>query len=147
MGQVQVRTERVVRGAADKVYAAIADYTETRPEVLPDNYSEYEVREGGKGEGTTVHWKLQATQKRSRDCLIKVTEPGAHTLVETDANSTLVTTWTVRPEGGDRARIRVETTWSGASGVAGFFEKTFAPLGMRRIYEALLTKLEGKLLA
>lgn len=145
MGQVRVTTERVIDGSADQVFAAIADYTETRPKVLPSNYRDYEVRDGGSGAGTRVHWTLQATEKRVRDCLVTVTEPSPRTLVETDANSSMVTTWTVTGEGEARSTIRLETTWNGASGIGGFFEKTFAPLGMKRIYDELLTKLEGTL--
>ena len=35
------------------------------------------------------------------------------------------------------------TTWnSQASGIGGFFEKTFAPKGLGRIYDELLTNLK-----
>jgi hypothetical protein len=37
--------------------------------------------------------------------------------------------------------VHVQTTWQGAGGVAGFFEGTFAPLGLRRIHTATLDKL------
>lgn len=123
---------------------AVADYRETRPKVLPENYSEYEVRSGGTGEGTEVHWKLQATQKRVRDCLLTVTRPQERKLVETDANSSMVTEWQVTPSGSDSGSsvVRMETTWDGAGGIGGFFEKTFAPLGLRKIYDQLLANLD-----
>lgn len=123
--------------------SAVADYQETRPKALPEQYSEYEVRSGGHGEGTEVHWKLQATQKRVRDCLLTVTKPRERELVETDANSSMVTTWEVAPAGDpNTSRVRMETTWDGAGGVGGFFEKTFAPLGLRKIYDQLLANLD-----
>lgn len=148
MGQVRVTSERTIEAPGDRVYAAVADYTDVRPKVLPaENYRDYEVRDGGTGAGTTVHWTLQATEKRVRDCLISVTEPSEHTLVETDRNSSMVTTWTVRGDDPKQATVRIETTWNGAGGIGGFFEKTFAPLGMRRIYEQLLTKLEQEISA
>ncbi|MGH3436464.1 MAG: SRPBCC family protein [Sciscionella sp.] len=143
MAQVKVTAERTVGASAAKVSGALADYTETRPKLLTDQFSEYEVRDGGSGAGTTVHWKLQATQKRVRDCLFAVTAPEENTLVETDANSSMVTTWTVRAAGEGRSTVGIETTWNGAGGIGGFFEKTFAPLGMRKIYDAMLTKLDG----
>lgn len=142
MGQVRVTSERTIEAPGDRVYAAVADYADVRPKVLPENYRDYEVRDGGVGAGTQVHWTLQATEKRVRDCLIAVSEPSERTLVETDRNSSMVTTWTVHEDDPTRATVRIETTWNGASGIGGFFEKTFAPLGMRRIYEQLLTKLE-----
>lgn len=35
----------------------------------------------------------------------------------------------------------ISTVWNGAGGIGGFFEKTFAPKGLGRIYDALLDKL------
>ena len=76
-----------------------------------------------------------------RDCLLEVTEPAPGTLVESDQNSTMVTTWTVQAQGEGASSVHVQTTWQGAGGVAGFFEGTFAPLGLRRIHTATLDKL------
>lgn len=97
MAQVEATTERIIAADAETVFDALADYSGTRAKVLPEHFSEYEVREGGDGEGTLVHWKLQATSKRVRDCLLEVTEPTDGQLVEKDRNSSMVTTWTVTP--------------------------------------------------
>ncbi|NBE52803.1 SRPBCC family protein [Streptomyces boluensis] len=141
MAQVEAVTERIITADPDDVFDALADYKGTRPKVLPEHFSEYEVREGGDGEGTLVHWKLQATSKRVRDCLLEVSEPTEGQLVEKDRNSTMVTTWTVTPAGEGRSKVVVTTVWNGAGGIGGFFEKTFAPKGLGRIYDALLAKL------
>lgn len=97
MAQVEATTERTIAADAETVFDALADYKEVRGKVLPGHFSEYEVREGGDGEGSLVHWKLQATSKRVRDCLLEVTEPTDGQLVEKDRNSSMVTTWTVTP--------------------------------------------------
>jgi uncharacterized protein YndB with AHSA1/START domain len=141
MALVEATTERIVDAEPERVYDALADYAGTRGRVLPAQFSEYEVREGGHGAGTVVHWKLQATKKRVRDCLFDVTAPTARQLVETDRNSTLVTTWTVTPAGEGRSKVVIGTVWQGATGVGGFFERTFAPKGLARIYDALLASL------
>ncbi|MFC1413668.1 SRPBCC family protein [Streptacidiphilus sp. N1-12] len=141
MGQVYSVTERVVDAPPEQVFDALADYQDTRAGLLPPQYSEYEVREGGKGAGTVVHWKLQATEKRVRDCLFTVTEPTPGRLVETDANSSLVITWTVTPAGEGRSKAVVEATWTGAGGIGGFFERTFAPKGFSRIHDQVLEQL------
>ncbi|MBB5854584.1 SRPBCC family protein [Amycolatopsis umgeniensis] len=140
MGKVTAIAERTIEAPADKVRALVADYAETRPKLLTEHYRDYEVTEGGVGAGTKASWKLQATSKRVRDVAATVTEPSEGTIVETDANSSMVTTWTVRevPEG---SLVRIETTWDGAGGIGGFFEKTFAPGGLKRIYEGVLGKL------
>ncbi|MGI8331980.1 SRPBCC family protein [Actinomadura scrupuli] len=144
MTHVTATADRTIGASPERVLAALGDYDETRPKLLTGHYSEYEVREGGQGAGTVVHWKLAATSKRVRDCLISVSVPRDGTLEERDANSTMVTTWTVAPE-GDGSRVRVETTWKGAGGIGGFFERTFAPGGLRRIYDEQLAKLESAL--
>ncbi|MWA02860.1 SRPBCC family protein [Actinomadura sp. LD22] len=144
MGQVVVTAEKTLRSSPGRVFDALADYTGVRSRMLTEHYSEYDVREGGQGEGTVVHWKLAATSKRVRDCLFSVSVPAADTLVEKDANSSMVTTWTVSPV-SEGTRVQVRTTWDGAGGVGGFFERTFAPKGLRSIYDAQLAKLDTEL--
>jgi polyketide cyclase/dehydrase/lipid transport protein len=142
MGQVVATTERVVQAPADVVRAALADYTTTRPALLPEQYSEYRVDAGGQGAGTRVHWRLQATAKRVRQQDVVVTEGPAGALVESDANSSMVTTWTVTPADAGACTVRARTTWKGAGGIGGFFERTFAPKGLARIHGAFLERLE-----
>jgi hypothetical protein len=140
MGQVYATTERSYPASPERVYEALADYAVTRPKLLPAQYSEYEVREGGTGAGTQVHWRLQATEKRVRECLFTVTEPGTRTLMETDANSSMVITWKV-VEHGSGSKVTVQATWQGATGIGGFFERTFAPKGLNRIHDQILVAL------
>jgi hypothetical protein len=59
----------------------------------------------------------------------------------------MVTTWTVASQGSDRSTVTVETTWDGASGVGGFFERTFAPKGLARIHDGVLAKLDAAVAA
>ncbi|MFF0148258.1 polyketide cyclase/dehydrase/lipid transport protein [Amycolatopsis sulphurea] len=140
MGKVTATAERMIDAPVERVRELVADYAETRPKLLTEHYRDYEVAEGGVGAGTKAGWKLQATSKRVRDVAATVTEPKPGTLVETDANSSMVTTWTVA-EAGAGSLVRIETSWDGASGVGGFFEKTFAPGGLKRIYDGVLGKL------
>jgi uncharacterized protein YndB with AHSA1/START domain len=144
MAQVEATTERIISADAEKVFDALADYENTRAKLLSEHFSEYEVREGGDGEGTLVHWKLQATSKRIRDCLLEVAEPTEGQLVEKDRNSSMVTTWTVTPAGEGKSKAVVTTVWNGAGGIGGFFEKTFAPKGLGRIYDEVLAKLAAE---
>ena len=148
MGQVNITAEREVAGTVEDVRAALADYVTVRPEILPGNFSEYQVRAGGRGTGTRVHWRFAATSKRVRDQLVEVAVEADGSLVESDTNSSMVTTWRVTdasPSSADpRARVSVTTIWNGASGVGGFFERPFAPKGMRRGYDEMLGKLDAR---
>lgn len=141
MSQVRAVAAAHIHAPAEKVAAALADYTTVRPQILPAQYSEYAVRSGGTGAGTVVHWKFAATEKRVRDCEIIVTSPEDGVLVETDANSSMVTTYTVVGSDDGHASVVIETEWNGAGGIGGFFERTFAPKALTKIYDDLLERL------
>ena len=63
-------------------------------------------------------------------------------LTESDTMSSSVTTWTVTPE-GNTCLVQISTTWQGAGGVGGFFERMFAPRVLRQIYADELNRLDA----
>ena len=143
MGQVSASSTVLINAEPDAVLAAVADYQTTRPKILSDHYSGYQVLEGGQGAGTIASWKLQATKSRVRDVKANVDVAG-HTVIEKDANSSMVTNWTIAPA-GTGSTVTLKTAWQGAGGVGGFFEKTFAPLGLRKIQAEVLENLKSEL--
>jgi hypothetical protein len=140
MGQVSASSTVLMNAAPEAVLAAVADYQTVRPKILSAHYSGYQVLERGHGQGTVVTWKLQATESRVRDVKAAV-EVAGHSVIEKDANSSMVTTWTVAPA-GTGSTVTTKTSWTGAGGVKGFFEKTFAPLGLRKIQAEVLGNLK-----
>lgn len=140
MGQVSASSSILIDAAPAAVLEAIADYQTIRPKILSPHYSQYRVVQGGQGRGTVATWRLQATKSRSRQVQATIDVAG-HTVIEKDANSSLLTNWTVSPA-GPGSTVTVKTTWTGAGGVKGFFEKTFAPLGLRKIQAEVLANLK-----
>src|ERR1700743_2825845 len=140
MGQVSAASTILINVEPAATLAAVADYQKVRPRILPPQYSEYEVLQGGQGAGTVAKWKLQATKSRVRDVQVDVDVAG-HTVIEKDANSSMITNWTVAPAGAGSS-VTVKTSWQGAGGIGGFFEKTFAPLGLRKIQGEVLENLK-----
>ncbi len=140
MGQVSATSTVLIDAEPASVLDAIADYRGVRPKILSPQYSDYQVLQGGQGQGTVAKWKLQATESRVREVQANIDVAG-HTVIEKDANSSMVTNWTVAPA-GPGSSVTVKTTWTGAGGVKGFFEKTFAPLGLRRIQDEVLANLK-----
>jgi hypothetical protein len=140
MGQVSASSTVLINAEPDAVLAAVADYQTTRPKILSDHYSGYQVLEGGQGAGTVVTWKLQATKSRVREVKSTVDVAG-RAVIEKDANSSMVTNWTIAPA-GTGSTVTLKTAWQGAGGVGGFFEKTFAPLGLRKIQAEVLENLK-----
>jgi len=143
MGQVSAASTILINAEPEAALAAVADYQKVRPKILSPQYSEYEVLQGGQGPGTVAKWKLQATKSRVRDVRVDVDVAG-HTVIEKDANSSMVTNWTVAPA-GPGSSVTVKTSWNGAGGVGGFFEKIFAPLGLKRIQAEVLANLKKEL--
>lgn len=143
MGQVSATQSVQIAASPEAVVTALADYNQTRPAILPEQYRDYRVLSGGQGAGTQVHWILQATSKRSREVKATISVAG-QTITETDTNSTMVTTYVVQPAGSG-STVTTTTSWQGAGGIGGFFEKTFAPKGLSKIQAALLGNLKTRL--
>lgn len=144
MARVTATNTVVIEAPVEAVATAIADYAQVRPRIQPEQFSAYRLIQGGQGHGTVAAWNLQATKKRSRDVKATVTvdDAAAHwSLVEKDENSSMATTYTVRESTGG-SLVEMTTSWDGAGGVGGFFERTFAPAGLKRIQHALLANLK-----
>ncbi len=143
MGQVSAVSTILINAEPAATLAAVSDYRDVRPRILSPQYSGYQVVRGGQGAGTVATWRLQATKSRVRDVHVDVDVAG-HTVIEKDANSSMVTNWTVAPAGSGSS-VTVKTAWDGAGGVKGFFEKTFAPVGLKRIQGEVLANLKNEL--
>jgi uncharacterized protein YndB with AHSA1/START domain len=142
MAKINVSAERTIDAPAPAVYGYIADMREHHPNFLPPAFSDFEVEEGGVGAGTVTRFKVNAGG-RSREYRMRVSEPEpGRVLAESDTNSSLVTTFTVTPANG-ASRVQIETTWDGAGGIGGFFERMFAPRVMRGIYADELERLDA----
>jgi hypothetical protein len=146
MTQITVVVERVVAAAPTTVIDALGDYTGIRAETWPDMITDYEVLDGGMGAGTRIRYQLHATRRRIRtvEAVVSAPEPG-RTLIEADQNSTLRTVWTVQPADAGTSRISVETSWAGATGIGGFFERAFAPIGIRRLWNGVVDAIQPRL--
>lgn len=140
MATIHVSAERTIDAPAGDVYRYLADMREHHPRFLPDAFSDFTVESGGVGAGTVTRFRLSAGG-RQRKYRMEVGEPEpGRVLTESDTDSSLVTTFTVDPK-GDHSLVRISTTWEGAAGIGGFFERTFAPRVMRRLYADELERL------
>ena len=141
MAIIEVSADRLIGASAEEVYKLIADH-EHHARFLPPAFSDFTVESGGVGAGTVTRFKVTAGG-RTRDYRMQVDEPEpGRVLRESDTQSSLVTTWTVEPD-GDRSRVTISTQWEGAGGIGGFFERLFAPRVMRGIYADELERLDG----
>jgi hypothetical protein len=144
MTRVVANAGAQLQAAPDRVLEFLRDYRGSRPQILTDNFSAYRVEQGGTGEGTVIGYHF-AAGGRERDYRIRVHER-AGGLQEVDELSSFVSTWTVvaAPNG---SAVTIESSWEGAGGIGGMFERRFAPIGLRRIYGQMLERLAGALRA
>ena len=141
MSTITACHEALVHAPADRVYRYVADFTRHHPSFLPPAFSEVQVEQGGVGAGTVVRFNLSVggTTKAYRS-EIREPEPG-RVLVEADPVSRSATTWTVLPEGCN-SRVRIHTSWEGASGARGLIERLVAPRLLRGLYADELARLD-----
>jgi uncharacterized protein YndB with AHSA1/START domain len=141
MAKVEASAERTIDAPAGQVYGYLADMHQ-HPRFLPPAFSDFKVEEGGVGAGTVTSFAVTAGG-RTRNYRMRITEPEpGRTLVESDANSSLVNTFNVEPQ-GDKSLVRISTSWDGAAGIGGFFERTFAPKALQRMFLDELERLNA----
>jgi uncharacterized protein YndB with AHSA1/START domain len=142
MAKIVVSAERVVDAPAEAVYRYVADMREHHPHFLPPAFSDFQVESGGTGAGTITRFKVTAGG-RTRDYRMQVDEPEpGRVLTESDTASSMVTTTTVTPKDG-ASLVQISTSWNGAGGIGGFFERRFAPKAIRAIYTDELERLNA----
>jgi len=142
MARIVASAEGTVDAPAETVYRYIADMREHHPRFLPPAFSDFRVESGGVGAGTITRFKVTAGG-RTREFRTKVAEPEpGRVLTESDTNSSSVTTFTVSPQ-GVASLVRISTSWDGAGGIGGVFERMFAPGVMRTIYADELKRLDA----
>jgi uncharacterized protein YndB with AHSA1/START domain len=140
MAMINVSAQRAIDAPPETVYGYLADMREHHPKFLPPAFTDYKVESGGVGAGTITRFKVNAGG-RARAYRMQVSEPEpGRVITESDLNSSLVTTFTVEPD-GTGSLVRINTGWHGATGIGGFFERTFAPRVLRRLYLDELERL------
>jgi len=143
MGINSVSVEGPVGAPPADVFRYIADMKNHHLHFLPPAFSDFEVVSGGVGAGTVTTFRFTAGG-RTRDFRMTATEPEpGRRLVETDTNSSSVTTFIVDPAADGTSKVTIGTEWQGARGIGGFFERMFAPRVMRSIYADELRRLDA----
>ena len=145
----QDRRERIVASAvinapAAAVYGIIADYRRGHPRILPREFRNLEVEEGGVGDGTLIRFQTRVWgATRTMRAAITEPEPG-RVLVEADRDSETVSTFIVDPApGGQGVRVTIMTDLAVPAGLRGLVERALSPRLLRRIYAAELEKLRA----
>ncbi|HWF54837.1 MAG TPA: SRPBCC family protein [Solirubrobacteraceae bacterium] len=142
MGRVTASASTLVAAPPEQVLELLRDYRDKRPGLLPGSYTAYRVEAGGNGAGTVIAYHF-AAGGRERDYRLRVQESDG-VIEEHDELSSFVSVWRVEPSGSG-SKVTLQGSWEGAGGIGGFFERTFAPGGLSRIYREILNRLAAAL--
>ncbi len=131
-----ISASAVVPARRDVVYALIANYRDGHPRILPRQFSNLVVDEGGVGAGTVIRFQMRLLGRtKSFRAAITEPEPG-RVLVETDLDTNgAITTFTVDAGTAPAdSRVTISTAIPRKKGVAGWLEEMLATMLLRPIY-------------
>jgi hypothetical protein len=135
------RTERI-NAPADRVYNIIRDYHHGHPSILPKQFSNMRVVEGGVGAGTKIAFDVSVLgQTQHFVAVVTEPEPG-RVLVEKNLEPTdSVTRFVVEPSSEVESTVTIETELSQRRGLAGRLERYMTAKVLQSMYAAELKKL------
>ena len=143
MSPYRVSSTGKVRARAARVYAAIADYKEQHPHIIPPEYfRRLEVLEGGVGAGTRTRVEMRVLgSTRVFEQVVTEPEPG-RVIMEANQDGSGVTTFTVdAADGGASAQLTIATDVVARPGLAGYLERFLVSLLLPRIYAKEIARL------
>ena len=141
--QYRVSSSGRIEARPGRVYAAIADYREQHPQIIPPEYfGRLEVLGGGMGAGTRTRVQMRVLgTTRVFEQVVTEPEPG-RVLVETNQDGSGVTTFTVeKADDGECSQVTIATDIVARPGFSGFMERLFTSLLLPRIYRKELARL------
>ena len=138
-----VRASASIPARRERVHNILANYRDGHPRILPKQFSNLVVEQGGIGAGTVIRFQMTVFG-RKQTFRAEISEPErGRVLVETylDANGA-VTTFTV-DEGTAPAdsRVTISTELPVRGGFVGLIEGKLAGISLRPIYERELENL------
>src|SRR3954469_19904465 len=125
-----LRAAGLIPARRERVYNIIANYREGHPRILPKQFSNLVVEQGGVGAGTVIRFQMGVLgRKQTFRAAITEPEPG-RVLVETylDGNGA-VTTFTVNPGSAPAdSQVTISTEIPVRAGFLGKIERTLTTL-------------------
>ena len=133
----------VIPARRQRVYSLIANYRDGHPRILPRQFSNLTVEQGGIGAGTVIRFQMSLLG-RKQTFRAAVTEPDpGRVLVETDLDTNgAVTTFTIDPGSAPAdSNVTISTSLPVRSGFLGKIERAMATMLLRPIYAKELENL------
>jgi Polyketide cyclase / dehydrase and lipid transport len=138
-----ISASAVIPARQERVYSLIANYQDGHARILPKQFSNLMVEQGGVGAGTVIRFQMSVFGKK-QTFRASITEPEAgRVLVETDLDANgAVTTFTVNPGTAPAdSHVTISTELPVKSGFLGVVERKLSALLLRPIYVKELQNL------
>ena len=135
-----------IPAAPARVYAILANYIDDHPRILPPEFSDLVVEQGGIGAGTVIRFKMRVLGRiQNYRAIITEPEPG-RVLVESylEPEGT-VSTFIVDPEAnGAESRVTFSTEMPVKAGFVGMIERFVGTRVLRPIFIRELKLLSAR---
>lgn len=138
-----VSASAIIPARRERVYSLLANYRDGHARILPKQFSELVVEQGGIGSGTVIRFQMTLLgRKQNFHAVVAEPEPG-RVLVEsfTEPEGT-ITTFTVDAGSAPAdSKVTITTEMPVRSGILRSVEKMFATLMLRPIFKKELENL------
>ena len=132
-----------LRAPARRVYDTIANYRTGHPRILPKQFANLTVDEGGIGAGTTIHFDFRVFgQTTTLRAVVSEPEPGRVLVERNTSGNDAVSTFIVEPLGANEANVTIKTEMTTRAGVAGWIEAWMIRRVLESTYQEELRLLE-----
>jgi hypothetical protein len=137
-----ISASAIIPARRERVYSLIANYNDGHPRILPSQFSNLIVEQGGIGAGTVIRFEMSFLGKKQPfRATITEPEPG-RVLVETYLDNGAITTFTIDPGSAPAdSRVTISTELPVRAGFAGKIERALSTLLLRPIYAKELENL------
>ena len=138
-----VSASAIIPARRERIYSLIANYNDGHPRILPNQFSNLVVEQGGIGAGTVIRFEMSLLgRKQPFRAAVTEPEPG-RVLVETYLdNNGAVTTFTIDPGSAPAdSRVTISTELPVRAGFPGKIERAFSTFLLRPIYKKELENL------
>jgi hypothetical protein len=134
-----------VAAPAGVVYATIANYRTGHPRIVPKQFSNLVVEEGGIGAGTVIRFDVTVLGATTHlRAIVSEPEPGRVLVERNVEGNEAVSTFVVDPDpGGRTCQVTIHTEMPVRSGFAGMIERFMLTRVLTSIYKEELRRLEA----
>jgi polyketide cyclase/dehydrase/lipid transport protein len=128
-----------------RVYDTIANYHSGHPRILPKQFSDLTVEQGGIGDGTVIRFKVRVYGRTDTyRAVVSEPEPGRMLVERNIAGNDGVSTFIVEPAaGGAESTVTIRTDIPARTGLAGRLERWLITKALQPIYTEELRLLES----